>query len=125
MFENYFVPDPAAPNGFRRACGIHEITDAKMERMLEVPFTEGGRRVARTPLTNGWTVSTVFLYFNHAFDDGPPVLFETMMHRTAPGGRFADYQTRYRTYEDAVAGHAATVAVASGWPAVPPDAPDA
>lgn len=70
------------------------------------------------PLTSIVTrVSTVFLGLDHRFfGDGPPILFETMAF-TAPelvtlfGGeprwiaRSMDYQRRYCTWEQAVAGH--------------------
>lgn len=48
-------------------------------------------------------VSTVFLGFDHRFldDDGPPILFETMIF----GGKHDQYQERYTTWDDAVAGH--------------------
>lgn len=50
-------------------------------------------------------ISTVFLGLNHAFDEGPPLLFETMV--------FADEypainqeMDRYTTWEEALVGHA-------------------
>ena len=47
-------------------------------------------------------ISTVFLGINHAFnDDGPPILFETMIF----GGALDQYQQRYCTYEEAIQGH--------------------
>ena len=36
------------------------------------------RKVAKTKI-NGMTVSTVFLGFDHAWDNGPPLLWETMV----------------------------------------------
>lgn len=43
-------------------------------------------------------VSTVFLGLDHRFgDDGPPLIFETMIF----GGPHADYQTRCSTWEEA------------------------
>lgn len=51
-----------------------------------------------------YTVSTVFLCYDHAFDGGEPVLFETMiLYRD--GGFLDDFMVRYRTWEDAIAGH--------------------
>lgn len=46
-------------------------------------------------------VSTVFLGLNHAWRDGPPILFETMIF----GGPHDRYQERYCTWDEAVAGH--------------------
>jgi len=50
-------------------------------------------------------ISTVFLGIDHAFDNGPPVLFETMVF----GGGLDEEMERYSTWEEAEAGHAAMV----------------
>jgi hypothetical protein len=51
-------------------------------------------------------VSTVFLALDHSYrDDGPPLLFETMVF----GGRDDMWQDRYATREGALAGHAEAV----------------
>ena len=42
-------------------------------------------------------ISTVFLGVNHSFDDGPPMLFETMVF----GGKFDGKQTRCATWKQA------------------------
>ena len=47
-------------------------------------------------------VSTVFLGLNHAFGDGPPLWFETMVF----GGELDQEQERYSTIEQARLGHA-------------------
>jgi hypothetical protein len=47
-------------------------------------------------------VSTVFIPLDHAFDDGDPVLFETLIF----GGPLADEGERYHTKAQAKAGHA-------------------
>jgi hypothetical protein len=46
-------------------------------------------------------VSTVWLGLNHSFDDGPPLIFETMVF----GGPDNDWQKRYSTKEEALACH--------------------
>lgn len=51
-------------------------------------------------------VSTVFLSLNHQWNDGPPLIFETMVF----GGRFDQTQERYATEEEALAGHRRWVA---------------
>lgn len=51
------------------------------------------------------TVSTVFLGIDHSFDDGAPLLFETMVF----GGTLDGEMERYSTYEEALAGHKAMV----------------
>ena len=62
----------------------------------------GGDRV------NGVLVSTVFLGLDHAFGEGPPILFETMIF----GGEHDQYQERYSTREEAIAGHKKAVELA-------------
>ena len=64
----------------------------------------------RTELAGGVHVSTVFLSLNHAFGQGPPVLFETMIF----GGPHDDYQERYTTVEEAREGHRRAVELAKG-----------
>lgn len=63
------------------------------------------RRVGRTEISEGVSVSTVFLALDHSFGDGPPVLFETMIF----GGPHDDGCWRYCTWEEAEAGHARVV----------------
>jgi hypothetical protein len=63
-------------------------------------FDNQNRRVASTA-KNGVTVSTVFLGLDHQYDDGPPLLFETMVF----GGGEDEMMDRYTTWDEAVAGH--------------------
>ena len=71
-------------------------------------FEDVGRRtVSKTVVATGVEVSTVFLGFDHGFsDDGPPVLFESMVF----GGPLDDEMQRYTTYAEAWAGHQELVA---------------
>jgi hypothetical protein len=55
-------------------------------------------------------VSTVFIGLDHAFQGGPPILFETMIF----GGKQDGYFARYSTWEEAEAGHASAVTLAEG-----------
>ena len=49
-------------------------------------------------------VSTVFLGLDHRFyGEGPPILFETMVRDS--DGSWLDYQDRYCTWDEALAGH--------------------
>lgn len=59
------------------------------------------RHVAKTDLGELGKVSTVWLGLNHAFDSGPPLIFETMIF----GGPMDEYMDRYSTEEEAKAGH--------------------
>ena len=47
------------------------------------------------------SVSTVFLYMDHSFSGGIPILFETMIF----GGLHDGYQERYINWEDSERGH--------------------
>lgn len=58
------------------------------------------RRVALTRLGKA-RISTVFLGLDHRYGPGEPLLFETMIF----DGRWHDYQERYCTYDEALAGH--------------------
>lgn len=60
------------------------------------------RRVALTKVGDS-EVSTVFLALDHRFyaDDGPPILFESLVF----GGPLVDTMERYATREEALAGH--------------------
>lgn len=61
------------------------------------------KRVERTDLPNGIWVSTVWLGLDHGiFQDGPPVIFETMVFGEGNGD---EYQERYSTEAEARAGH--------------------
>lgn len=85
-------------------CSIWEFTG----------FMEGSNdRVIAQEQVGESMVSTVFLDMNHAFGDGPPILFETLVL----GGVYDQEQERYYTYEEAEAGHAVMLAkVKSGKP---------
>ena len=90
MMERYYRRDGTT-------CSIMEWATS-----FESPET---RRVALDKV--GETkVSTVFLGMNHAWDDGPPLIFETMVF----GGPLDGEQEQYSTEEQAVAGHAAMLA---------------
>jgi len=71
------------------------------------------RRVALTRLDRGVEVSTVFLGIDHRFwDDGPPLLFETMTFAGKNARRLHGRMRRYSTWEEAEAGHRRVVALA-------------
>lgn len=59
------------------------------------------RIVKQTTLPDGTKISTVFLGLNHAWGDGPPILFETMVF----GGEHDQFQERYETWGQAEEGH--------------------
>lgn len=58
------------------------------------------RKIAQDTI-DGVLVSTVFLGLDYSFDDGPPVLYETMVFKK--GG--SDEMQRYHTKEEALEGH--------------------
>jgi hypothetical protein len=58
------------------------------------------RTVAKTKVGDA-EVSTVFLWIDHSWNGGPPVLWETMIF----GGLHSDYQERYTSRAAAIAGH--------------------
>jgi len=69
-------------------------------------FETASRVVARTVIGEV-CISTIFLGLDHNWEpDGPPILWETIIF----GGPHDQYEDRYSTLEDAVAGHARVVA---------------
>jgi hypothetical protein len=69
-------------------------------------FDKADRHVALDKFW-GIKVSTVFLGMDHSWNDGPPVLFETMVFF---GKSWCDvYQDRYCTWEEAEVGHTQVV----------------
>jgi hypothetical protein len=60
------------------------------------------RRVGLDELDDGTVISTVFLGLNHAWGEGPPLIFETMAF---PEGGDEALCWRYSTYEQAERGH--------------------
>lgn len=61
---------------------------------------EDKRRLASTYIDDVW-ISTVFLGIDHGWASNVPILFETM----AFGGPIDQYQDRYATWDEAIAGH--------------------
>lgn len=69
------------------------------------------RRIAQDKLPNDVRVSTVFLGIDHNWNlEGPPILFETMIF----GGKHDQFQDRYATKDEAIAGHAKALELAKG-----------
>jgi hypothetical protein len=93
------------------------ILDEKGNPVLEHDIRKWGmwmqdgekRRVAWDFLASGVRVSTVFLGLDHSWNDGPPVLWETMIF----GGQHEGYQERYTSLEEAVEGHKSALELAS------------
>lgn len=76
---------------------------------------KGERRVGQAE-KDGVRVSTVFLGLDHSFGNEPgPVLYETMIF----GGPHDQYQERYRTWDEAEAGHKKACELAYGENAAP------
>ena len=61
----------------------------------------------RGPETFDYCVSTVWLGLNHARSGCDPLIFETMIYNNK--NQFLDFQTRYSTEEQAMAGHEAAI----------------
>lgn len=106
----YYVPDAAGvPQPADDFLVWADWTDkSALPGSGETADYPAGRRVGKTVLPSGDTVSTVFLGIDHNWGGGPPVLFETMAY-TADGSFYA-FQDRYCTVEEARAGHARAVA---------------
>ena len=68
-------------------------------------FETADRVVAQTDVNEDVKVSTVFLGLDHQWDDGPPLIYETLVF----GGVMDGEMDRYSTKDEAVAGHDAMV----------------
>jgi hypothetical protein len=88
----------------------HSVTPISDPQEWAIAFEDRDkRRVAKTKLPDGTMISTVFLGLNHAYGDGPPMIFETMIF----GGKHEGDQWRYSTWDEAVAGHEHAVKLAT------------
>lgn len=87
----------------------HSVSEIALDELAAVMAED--RSVQHT-IIGAHRISTVFLALDHNYaDKGPvPVLFETMIFNDVGCEAYADYQTRYSTWDDAVAGHAVAVA---------------
>lgn len=65
-------------------------------------YEEFNNRVLKKDKIGELRISTVFLGIDHRlFDEGPPILFETMIF----GGQHDKYQERYTSWDEALEGH--------------------
>ena len=87
----------------------HEPVPVEFREWTLVHGSPEDRRVDQTTLPDDKWVSTVFLGMDHAFGDGPPLLFETMVF-TSKKRMSEESCERYSTWNEAVAGHARIVA---------------
>lgn len=63
------------------------------------------KRVAETTLPDGKWISTVWLGLDHSFDDGPPMIFETMVFASKEDMSSEIDMQRYSTEAEAIKGH--------------------
>ena len=75
-------------------------------------FEKGQNRIVGHDHIGDVLISTVFLGLDHRFPgmEGPPILWETMIFR----GEHDQWMSRYRSREDALAGHKAAVEMVKG-----------
>ena len=83
----------------------HSVQPVGVEEWA-VMFDRDKRGVARDEIGDV-IISTVFLGLDHSYGEGPPLLFETMIF----GGEHNEDQWLYSTWDEAVAGHEAAVAL--------------
>jgi hypothetical protein len=102
MPKNYY----ATLDG-HRVVPVDRIEDCMLATAPDTGEVPGPRHVAYTELP-GANVSTVFLSINHGYM-GTDLWFETMIF----GGEHDDFQERYETWEEAEAGHARAVQLAT------------
>lgn len=76
----------------------HPITPKKWAEMFEKERHVGKDEIA------GYLVSTVWLGLDHQWEEGPPLIFETMVFDGGDMGKDV-YTMRYATEDDAKQGH--------------------
>ena len=72
-----------------------------VDLMTWAKWFETDERVIKQTKIGDVKISTIFLGIEHGYEDGKPLLFETMIF----GGDHDQYQERYTSYEDAENGH--------------------
>lgn len=89
----------------------HDVVPCTSDEWAKRFQDRQARRVALTLLEDDKVrVSTVFLGLDHGCDDGPPLIFETMIF----GGEHEGYMDRCSTWDEAEAMHQRAVDMASG-----------
>ena len=83
----------------------HRLVETDLETWAESFHDNDTRRVARDTVGKA-DVSTVFLGVDHSFGGEKPLWFETMIF----GGQYDEWQRRYTTWDEALAGHKKIVA---------------
>lgn len=98
--------------------GIYYVWDRDTDDVRQVDTltsfrSADDRRVAKTTLSGGTYISTIFLGIDHGFSDGPPLVFETMVFPSADDMSDMDCE-RYSTAAEAREGHERMVEKWSG-----------
>jgi hypothetical protein len=83
--------------------GHEPVEEPDLMRWAE--WMEANDRQIRLTVQGDVWVSTIFLGLDHNWDEGPPLLFETMVF----GLTGDEYQERYSTWAEAEQGHANAV----------------
>jgi hypothetical protein len=87
----------------------HSVRLAQSREEWAMAMEYGTHRVARTEFDDGGYVSTIFLGTDHNYSFiGAPILFESIAN--IRGATVGETQRRYRTYDEAIAGHHEMVA---------------
>ena len=93
-------------------CGKYIMNKNNEPQICEDPrewgawYEKADRRIALTRLQSGVEISTVFLAMDYCFgDNGPPLIYETMVF----GGTDTQSCRRYSTWERALEGHSEEV----------------
>lgn len=83
--------------------GVHYY-DRGGNRVTFREWAKNNREVTSTHLLNGYWVSTIFIGIDHAWGNGPPMIFESMVFTSDKDMRSVDMM-RYSTEVDARIGH--------------------
>lgn len=104
--------DDLPEHGMGSQCFNREGKQISMREWGKLLEDDEYKIIARTTLSDGTWVSTVWLGLNHNWRPGPPLIFETMIKN--PDGEWDVYQVRYESEVEARAGHIVAVEWRSG-----------
>ena len=98
LWDGWYVPDG---DGYKPAPTDFNMTEYQKQHN---DWIVGRMEVDKLNSDQPIVVSTVFLFLDHGWRDGSPILWETLVF-DADDTPMADYQERYRSKRDAAIGH--------------------
>lgn len=102
VLEDYYDRDGKPLTSWKAYLALYEPREGETRDEARARV----KRVAADTIGDLW-VSTVWMGLDHSWGSGPPLIFETMVFGDGPWG---DWQDRYASEAEALAGHQRIVA---------------